>query len=46
MFNFLFGVVFGIIVATVGAQNTFHIIGKVFDTGVTSVQNAAKDAAK
>ena len=42
MSKFIIGVVFGIIVCTVG----FSGIARMFDNGLAKVQSVAKDAAK
>jgi uncharacterized membrane protein YtjA (UPF0391 family) len=42
MRNLLIGFVLGLIVATVG----FSGVARILDTGVTKVQEAAKEAAK
>ena len=39
---FLMGTIFGIVVCTVG----FSGIGRIFDHGVTKVQEVAKDTSK
>jgi hypothetical protein len=42
MKTFILGIVFGIVICTVG----FSGIARIFDNGVAKVQDVAKDAAK
>ena len=42
MRTFILGIVFGIVICTVG----FSGIARIFDNGVAKVQDVAKDAAK
>jgi hypothetical protein len=42
MSNFIVGFIFGIVVMTIGVQG----IAKVFDNGVSKIQEISKEAAK
>ena len=42
MFNFVIGVVFGIVVATIGVQG----VAGIADSGVSKIQNVAREAAR